>query len=95
MKFCAIGDRLIQRSGQCIWVIDGDQPAGVTIPDHSLHTLQIGGNDRQTASQSFHDNIGPPLRTAGKDEYIRLGKTLRHIGGRQGADEREAGRHTT
>ena len=72
MKFCAIGNRLIQRVSQRICVIDGDQPAGVPVLDHSLHALQIGGNDRQTASQRFHDNIGPTLRATGKNEHIRL-----------------------
>ena len=72
LKFNAIGDRPIERSGQCICVINGDQPAGITGPDHSLHTLQIGGNNRQTASQSFHNHIGSSLRTAGKDKHIRF-----------------------
>jgi len=94
MDFRAIADRLVQHGGQCICIIGRDQPTVVTVVYQALHTLQIGGDDRQSARQSFHDNIGPTFRAAGKDEYVRLGKALRHIGGGQSAGEREAGRHT-
>ncbi|ODU76087.1 MAG: hypothetical protein BGP10_11100 [Rhodanobacter sp. 68-29] len=89
LKFRTILDCLIQCGSQCIGIIDRYQPAGVAVLYHSPHTFQIGGDHGQPTSQRLHHDIRTALRSAGKNEYVRLRNILRHICCRHGIHERE------